>query len=94
MISLQAQRTITGSVMDSKDLQPIIGASVIVLKGSGSDLTSYSPSGSGTTTDIDGNFTVQLKPDEMALSVSYLGYETQSLLVGNQTSLKIQLQEI
>lgn len=93
MISLQAQRTITGSVMDSKDLQPIIGASVIVLKGSGSDLTSYSPSGSGTTTDIDGNFTVQLKPDEMALSVSYLGYETQSLLVGNQTSLKIQLQE-
>lgn len=44
----------------------------------------------GTATNIDGEATIQAKPDDV-LEVRLLGYETQSVPVNNQTEIKISL---
>ncbi len=46
----------------------------------------------GTITDIDGNFTLEI-PANAQIQISYIGYLTQDIAVGNKTSLAIQLVE-
>ena len=76
----QKTKKITGTVTDIKG-EPIIGASVLV-KGAGT----------GTVTDVDGNFTLDAPADAL-LAVSYIGYKTQEVKVGNKNSYSIQLQD-
>ena len=57
--------------------EPIIGATVLE-KGNTTN---------GTITDIDGNFTINL-PANATLSISYIGYITQEIQVGYQTSFQ------
>lgn len=76
----QQQKTIKGTVKDAAG-ESIIGANVIV-KGSTV----------GVITDIDGNFTLDV-PANATLQISYIGYLSQEIKVGNQTSFNIQLQE-
>lgn len=81
-LGLYAQsRSITGTVKDSYDV--VIGASVIV-KGSSSN---------GTITDINGNFSLTVPASANQLVISYVGYETKTVNIGNQTKLEITLQE-
>ena len=62
---------------------PIIGATVLV-KG---------PT-NGVSTDADGRFTLTIaSPATAQLEISYLGYEPQTLAVGNRTSFEITLAE-
>src|SRR5699024_500724 len=44
----------------------------------------------GTTTDQDGQFTLNV-PDDAVLEVSYLGYKTKEITVNGRTSLTISL---
>lgn len=76
----QQQKTIKGTVKDATG-ESIIGANVIV-KGSTV----------GVITDIDGNFTLDV-PANATLQISYIGYLSQEIKVGSQTSFNIQLQE-
>ena len=46
----------------------------------------------GVITDIDGNFTLNVQPGA-TIVVSFIGYQPQEIVVGNQTSFKIQLKE-
>ena len=46
----------------------------------------------GVATDFDGKFTLSVNPGS-TLIVSYIGYITKEVKVGNQTSLKIFLEE-
>lgn len=46
----------------------------------------------GTTTDFDGAFTIQVSEGK-TLEVSYLGYETKSVVVGDANTIKVQLKE-
>ena len=79
--ALSAQnKNISGKVIDEKH-QPVLGASVVV-KGTTK----------GTTTDFDGNFTIDV-PAKATLSVSFIGYHTQNVAVGNQNQLTIVLKE-
>ena len=64
-----AQRTITGRVADNQGL-PLIGVTVLV-KG-----TTI-----GTTTDADGNFSIQVPNDQSTLQLSYVGYTPQEVVV-------------
>ena len=61
--------TITGKVVDDKGLA-LIGATV-KLKGATA----------ATTTDVNGNFSIQLPANVNAITVSYLGYFTQDVAV-------------
>lgn len=80
-LSVLAQnKTITGTVKDAMDV--IIGASVKV-KGSPN----------GTITNLDGNFTLSVPSSAKELTISFVGYETQTVAIGNRTKIDVTLQE-
>jgi TonB-linked SusC/RagA family outer membrane protein len=70
---------IKGTVKDETG-QPLPGASVKIKGASG-----------GTMTDVNGNFAINVPSAATVLVVSYTGYKTREVAVGNQTSLNIQL---
>ncbi len=74
------ERGISGSVSDRSTGESLPGASVLI-KG-----TSI-----GSITDVDGKFTLNVPPGENTLVVSYIGYETVEMPVGNQSVFNIQL---
>ena len=79
--SLQAQeKSITGTISDESGL-PLPGASIII-KGTTN----------GTDTDFDGNFTITASPTDI-LILSYVGYVSQEITVGNQATINISLVE-
>lgn len=47
----------------------------------------------GTTTDVDGNFSLAVASGASVLQFSFIGYNTQEVTVGNQTSVNITLEE-
>ena len=73
-------KKITGKVTDEKN-EPIIGANVVV-KGSTT----------GTITDMDGNFTLEV-PDQATLLVYYIGYTPKEVAYKNQNNLSIMMIE-
>ena len=77
---MQAQRTVTGQVAGS-DGTPLIGVNV-----------SEQGTSTGTVTDIDGNFSISVN-DGASLIISYLGYTTQTVAVGNQSNMNVVLDE-
>lgn len=76
-----AQQKITGKVVDASG-EAVIGASVVV-KGSGI----------GVASDLDGNFVLTVPAGKNELDVSYIGYATQTITIGKNTTFKIVLQE-
>jgi TonB-linked SusC/RagA family outer membrane protein len=77
----QQTRTITGLVTDQATHEALIGVNVLV-KGTST----------GTITDIDGKFSLSFTHANPVLLVSYIGYKTQEIIVGNQSALNIGLQ--
>ena len=73
-------RTIKGTIVDETK-EPVIGANVMV-KGTTN----------GTITDVDGRFTLDV-PKDAVLEVSYIGYSSQMVKVGEQKNLTITLSE-
>ncbi len=73
----QATKKITGTVVDA--MGPVIGASVVE-KGTSN----------GTVTDLDGNFSLNVKPGA-TIVVSYIGFKTQEIAVGNQSNFNVTL---
>lgn len=73
-------KKISGTVKDQNG-EPIIGANVSV-KG-----TTV-----GAITDMDGNFMLEV-PEDAIISVSYIGYISQEIKIGNKTQLDILLKE-
>lgn len=69
---LAMAKTINGKVLDANDEEPIIGASVIVKGGT-----------IGTTTDIDGKFTIDVPASAKTLVVTYVGMEPQEFAIKN-----------
>lgn len=75
----QQKELVTGTVVD-KDGFPLVGVNIM-----------DSPV-NGTVTDIDGNFSIQVSPSSK-LSISYIGYVTQTVEVKRQKHLQIVLLE-
>lgn len=73
-------KTVTGVVVDAAGV-PVIGANVIV-KG-----TTV-----GTITDFDGNYSLEV-PENAVLQISYIGYLTEEIPVGNKSSINVTLKE-
>ena len=72
---------ISGTVHDTSGL-PIIGVSII---------NKSNPS-SGTISDVDGNFSLEIEKDAI-LTASYIGYKTQEIHTRNKSVLNIVLHE-
>ncbi len=77
--SLFQQRIITGTVTDAKTGEALMGVAIKVQNTS-----------SGTSTDINGVFKLQVASNAV-LAVSYIGYESQIIAVGNKSEFQIKL---
>ena len=71
-----AQSTVKGTVKDASG-EPIIGASVLV-----------NGTTEGTVTDLDGNFTLDVKPGA-TLTISYIGYKKQEVSASNNMAITL-----
>jgi len=78
--------TIRGQVIDKKDRQAIIGASVIEFDKDHRTVT-------GVTTDINGNYAIRISNPNNQLSVSYIGYKTfLSGSIGGRSQINVLLE--
>ncbi len=72
--------TVTGVVTDALDGSSLPGATIVV-KGTTT----------GTVTDIDGNYSIEVSPDQV-LIFSYVGYSSQEHIVQPNTTLNVSLE--
>ena len=79
---MYAQGTAGGGIVIDENGDPVIGASIQV-KGTKT----------GTVTDINGKFQLKNLPANATLTISYVGYQTQTVSVKGQKNLKITLVE-
>lgn len=75
-------RTVTGTVTQKSDGEPVIGASVMV-KGTQT----------GVTTDIDGKYSIEVNSDKAVLTFNYIGMVPQAIPVGNRSVVDVVLEE-
>ncbi len=80
--TLMAQTTVSGKVTSGADNSPLVGVTVLV-KGTST----------GTQTDIDGNYTLDVPSSESVLQFMFIGFATQDITVGSQTTINVKLVE-
>ena len=79
-ISVKSQ-TVSGTVLDAVEKTPI-AAVTIRIKGTSK----------GTITDEKGRFSLNVLPTERKLAISFLGYESQEVIIGSKDSINVFLQ--
>lgn len=79
-VAMAQERTVTGKVTSSEDGEVIPGVNVL-LKGSGV----------GTTTDLEGNFKINLPSGGGVLVLSFIGFATQEVDVGSRSIINVAL---
>lgn len=79
-VKTSIQQTITGKITDDNSL-PLPGASIVIENTS-----------RGTKSDLDGNFSIQAAQSDV-LVISYLGYVTQKITIGDTTTINVVLLE-
>ena len=80
LVALAQGRQVTGTIIDSTG-DPVIGANVLEVGTT-----------NGVITDIDGNFRLMVQPNAK-LKISFIGYITQVITVGNQNNIKVTLKD-
>ncbi|MEL1242533.1 SusC/RagA family TonB-linked outer membrane protein [Flavobacterium flavipallidum] len=80
-MNVQQQKTLNGVVVDASGMG-LPGASVLV-KGTNN----------AVSTDFDGKFSIRIDNTATILVVSYIGFDTVELPIGNKTDFKISLKE-
>jgi TonB-dependent starch-binding outer membrane protein SusC len=78
-VAFAQQRTITGRVTDANN-QSVSGATVTVR---GTNVA--------TQTDANGSYSISVPNNNAALVISFVGFESQTVTVGNQTTVPISL---
>lgn len=78
-VSAQQAKVINGTVSDA--MGPVIGAAV-----------QEQGTSNGTVTDANGNFSLSVQPGAV-LQVSFIGYTTQTVTVGTQSTINVTLEE-
>ncbi|MBT28567.1 MAG: SusC/RagA family TonB-linked outer membrane protein [Thalassobius sp.] len=79
-LSLAQERTITGTVFSEEDKSPLPGVSIL-LKGTSQ----------GTVTDVDGIYRISVPSGATTLVMSYVGYETAEVEIGNNSVIDYTL---
>ncbi|MCB9082066.1 MAG: TonB-dependent receptor [Lewinellaceae bacterium] len=78
--TVSAQRVITGTVTDAENGDPLIGASILIVGTS-----------SGTVTDIDGTYSLEVPASATQLIFSYTGYNAQTITIGASNVMDVAL---
>lgn len=80
-VGLSAQTSVSGVVTDNSG-EPLIGVNILI-----------EGTTTGTVSDLDGNFTLDVPGPESVLKFSYTGYATTSELVGTRATINVILLE-
>jgi TonB-dependent starch-binding outer membrane protein SusC len=72
---------VTGSVTDAETDYEIPGVNVVIQGTT-----------EGTITDLDGKYAIEVPNENTVLMFSFVGYESQEVVVGNRTTLNVELQ--
>ncbi len=75
-----AQRTISGTVTDAATKEPLIGANVLVIGTS-----------TGTITDLDGTYSINVPANATQLEFTYTGYAAQRVPIGASNTVDVAL---
>ncbi|WP_145856690.1 TonB-dependent receptor [Pedobacter suwonensis] len=81
-VNEQKKQRVTGSVTDAADGGPIVGASVLL------DGTK-----TGATTDVNGNFSLDVPGNNAVLVISFIGYETKKINYNGQATMNVRLKK-
>ena len=74
-------KVVSGTVTASDTNEPLPGVSVVI-----------EGTTTGTVTDLDGNYVIEVPNNDVVLLYSYIGMTTQSINVGGQTNIDIKLE--
>ena len=74
------QMEVSGTVTDAADGTTLIGVNILI-----------KDSGTGTVTDIDGNYTLSVPDANTVLVFSYTGFDNQEITVGNQSNINVAM---
>ena len=75
-----AQRSITGSVVDAKTSEPLIGANIVIPGTT-----------TGTVVDTKGKFSLTVPASATSIQVSFIGYDAQEVPIRNQSVINVAL---
>ncbi len=75
-----SQRTISGTVSDGSTGETLIGASILVVGSS-----------TGTVSDIDGTYSLEVPATASTLRFSYTGYETVEITLGASNTIDVKM---
>ena len=78
-MSAWANKTVTGKVVSASDNEPLIGATVQAIG-----------SAQGTSTDLDGQFTVTVNDNVTQLRISCVGYKSQVVAVASYVTVALE----
>ncbi|MFN3802979.1 TonB-dependent receptor plug domain-containing protein, partial [Belliella pelovolcani] len=73
-------KAVTGRVTSTEEPEGIPGVNILI-KGSSS----------GTTTDLDGRYTIEVPSDQAVLVFSFIGYKTREERVGSRSEINVNL---
>ncbi|RZK15808.1 MAG: carboxypeptidase-like regulatory domain-containing protein, partial [Pedobacter sp.] len=83
--SAQQINYVKGKVIDKKDRQPIIGASVTIVDKDRRVIK-------GVSTDIDGNYSLPVNDKTYRIMVSYIGYKSTAPLAIDKAVINFQIE--
>lgn len=67
-LAVNAQGTVTGTILDAETNEPLIGASIVV-----------EGTTTGTVSDVNGKFSLKMKAGDQTVVISYIGYITKQM---------------
>jgi TonB-dependent starch-binding outer membrane protein SusC len=77
------QETVSGTIIDGRTGEPLPGVNILI-----------EGTGTGTTTDISGFYTLTVLTSNETLIVSFIGYETQSIPIDGRSEINIEMQSL
>ena len=80
--SAMAQTLVKGTVVSANDSEPMIGVAIL-----------ENGTTNGCITDMDGNYSISLQNSNATLTVSFVGYKTQTINVNGRNKIDIRMQE-
>ena len=80
--SLYAQTTVTGTITDTNDGNPLPGVSVVV-KGTSN----------GVASDFDGNYLIEMEDSNAVLVFSFVGYSNKEISIDGRSVINLTLEE-
>ena len=78
-VDLMAQKTVTGTIVDDTGF-PLPGVTVVIVGTT-----------TGTITDVNGNYTIEVPDEDAVLQFSFIGMETQKIPVAGKSKIDVTL---